>query len=81
MITCKQLIEEYLSDYLDATLGPAQAAELEQHLALCPPCVAYLNTYRKTRELVQKEAAPDMPPEMRAVLHKFILGRLSRNTP
>jgi anti-sigma factor RsiW len=81
MITCKQLIEEYLADYLDATLSPAQAAGLEQHLALCPPCVAYLNTYRKTRELVQKEAAPGMPPEMRAVLRKFILDRISRHTP
>ena len=81
MITCKQLIEEYLADYLDATLSPVQAAELDHHLALCPPCVAYLNTYRKTRELVQKEAPPDIPPEMRAVLRKFILTRISRTTP
>jgi len=79
MITCKRLIEEFLADYLDGTLGPDQIGELEQHLAACPPCVAYLNTYRKTPELVQKEAA-DMPPEMEAILRKFILDRISRHT-
>ena len=80
MITCKRLIEELLADYLDGTLAPDQMAELEQHLAVCPPCVAYLNTYRKTRELVQRAAA-DMPPEMQAILRKFVLDRISRDTP
>jgi len=80
MVTCKRLIEELLADYLDGTLGPDQMAEFEQHLAVCPPCVAYLNTYRKTRELVQKEA-PDMPPELRAILRKCILDQIPRHTP
>jgi anti-sigma factor RsiW len=80
MVTCKQLIEEFLADYLDGTLRPDQMADLQEHLAVCPPCVAYLNTYRKTRELVQKDAA-DMPPELRATLRKFILDRISRPTP
>jgi anti-sigma factor RsiW len=80
MITCKRLIEEFLADFLDGTLGPDQLAELERHLSLCPPCVAYLNTYRKTRDLVQKQAI-DMPPEMRAVLRKVIRDRFSRHTP
>ncbi len=80
MITCRQLIEEFLADFLDGTLGPDQLAELEGHLALCPPCVAYLHTYRKTRDLVQKQAA-DMPPEMRAILRKVILDRISGHTP
>ena len=29
-------------------------AELEQHLQRCAPCVAYLRTYKKTRELVNQ---------------------------
>jgi anti-sigma factor (TIGR02949 family) len=80
MITCQQLIEALLADYLDGTLRPDQMAELEEHLAACPPCVAYLNTYRKTRELVQQQAA-EMPPELQAALRKFVLSRIPRPTP
>jgi anti-sigma factor RsiW len=80
MVTCRQLIEEFLADYLDGTLAPDQLVEIEAHFAACPPCVVYLNTYRKTRELVQKQAA-DMPPEMRAILERLVLDRLSRPKP
>ena len=77
-VTCKQFIEDFLADYLDATLGPEDVADLERHLAICPPCVAYMNTYRKTRHLIHQEAAPEMPQEMKAILRKFLQEQLAR---
>ena len=79
MMTCKELIEDFLADYLDATLCPEVVADLERHLERCPPCVAYLNTYKQTRELVGRTAPADMPPAMRVVLRKFMLEQLAED--
>lgn len=81
MMTCERLIEDFLADYLDAKLAPEVAADLERHLAVCPPCVAYVNTYRRTRALVGRTAAAPMPPEMLAILRRFLLEQLARENP
>jgi anti-sigma factor RsiW len=67
-----------MCDFLDSTLGPEAARELEVHLARCEPCVAYLNTYRKTQELTGAAAKEEMPPEMKARLRNFLLEHLAR---
>ncbi len=77
-LTCKEVILECLSDYLDATLSPDIAEDLERHMAICKPCVAYLNTYRRTRELTGQTAPPAMPDEMKTHLRQFLLQRLAK---
>ncbi len=77
-VTCKQFIEDFLADYLDASLSPEVVADLERHLEVCPPCVAYMHTYEKTRQLVGREAAPDMPEEMKTILRNFLLKHLAK---
>ena len=76
MLTCKEVITEFLSDYLDGLLGPNVVEELERHLEACRPCVAYLNTYKKTRDLVGHAARVEMPEEMKALLQQFLLKHL-----
>lgn len=77
MLTCREIIEGLLADCLDATLAPGVGAELERHLESCPPCLTYLNTYKRTRELVGRTAA-EMPPEMKAILRKFLVEQLAK---
>jgi anti-sigma factor RsiW len=77
MMACKELIENFLADYLDAALSPETVAELERHLAICPPCAAYMNTYKRTRDLAARTAPADMPPEMKAILRRFMLKQLA----
>jgi anti-sigma factor RsiW len=77
-VTCKDFVEDLLVDYLEHTLSPEVAADLERHLAVCPPCVAYLNTYKRTRELVGRTAPAEMPSEMKTVLRKFLLEQISK---
>ena len=78
-MTCKDVIE-LLADYLEMTVTPETLASLEEHLAGCAPCQAYLRTYRRTRELAaaSERAAlpPGMPTEMKAHLRAFLLARL-----
>lgn len=45
MMTCKEVID-FLMDYVDGDLPPDAQAIFEKHLAVCPPCVAYLHTYK-----------------------------------
>jgi len=74
-VTCREAID-VLADYLDGTMPPEVAAELERHLAECAPCRAYLATYRKTRELGTTAARVEMPEEMHERLHRFLIDRL-----
>ena len=77
-LMCKEFIMEFLSDYLDGTLNPDVVADLGRHLQDCPPCLAYLETYRKTRELTGRAGRVEMPPEMRARLREFLEKQLGK---
>ena len=75
MITCRELID-VIDDYLDGLLSAADVEALEQHLADCGPCRAYLATYRCTRALGAAAGRVEMPDEMRARLREFLRDRL-----
>ena len=74
-MTCKEAID-VLADYIEASLTPALAEELERHLHDCAPCRAYLSTYRRTRELTGEVGREPMPEEMKQRLHRFLLDHL-----
>ena len=78
-MNCKEFIA-LLSDYLEMTVSPETLASLEEHLAACVPCQAYLKTYRRTRELAaaseRATLPPAMPEEMKARLRAVLLGQL-----
>ena len=77
-LVCKEFIMDFLADYLEGALGPAVLADLERHLQDCPPCVAYLKTYKKTRELTGRAARVEMPVEMKVRLREFLLRQLAK---
>lgn len=81
MLTCREIILDFLADYLEASLSPQAVTELEGHLEACAPCQAYLNTYRKTRELVSRTGQVPMPDEMKKILRRFLAEQLSRERP
>jgi anti-sigma factor RsiW len=74
MMTCRELIA-FLMAYLDGELPAASRVRFDEHLAVCPACVAYLKTYRQTIALGKEAfrdpgAVPDEVPEdlVRAIL-------------
>ncbi len=75
---CKEMIMDFLADYLDGTLSSDILADLERHLQDCTPCVAYLNTYKKTRDLTGQAARVEMPEEMKVRLREFLLKQLAK---
>lgn len=79
-MTCQQVIA-LLADYLEVTLGEELLRSLEDHLRDCAPCVAYLNTYRRTREVAAQVNRVEMPEEIRQRLTQFLLTHLRQRTP
>jgi hypothetical protein len=82
-LTCRDLIEQYLADYVDGVLHRGVAVALERHLETCAPCVAYVDTYRKTRDLVRDTGRldMDMPDDFLHAIRAFLLGRLGLEPP
>ena len=67
-MTCQEMVD-FVMRYLDGELPEVQAAEFKRHMEICPPCLVYLETYKRTVELGQKACAdpqgaiPDDVPE------------------
>jgi anti-sigma factor RsiW len=61
---CRQ-IAELLADYLDGTLPRHLAELLEWHIDGCPPCVAFVKTYRGTVNAAATLREIDVPPDLK----------------
>lgn len=66
-LTCREIIDEFLSDYVEGRLPAATRAALEYHLTRCPDCVHYLHSFRTTlqasKEATSANAAAEAIPE------------------
>jgi len=52
MLTCQEVVE-YLMSYLNSELAPDEIFVFEKHLAVCPECVTFLETYKQTIRIGQ----------------------------
>lgn len=82
-MTCQRLTYVII-DYVSGDLGAETTAIFEEHLRVCPDCVAFLNTYRGTIRATRSLAYDSIPEEMRdrvrQFLHKTIPGFLPSNS-
>ena len=60
-MTCQEILD-FLMQYLDGELPAEQLACFEEHLHVCGPCVAYLETYQETIRLGRAACAEDDAP-------------------
>jgi anti-sigma factor RsiW len=58
-MSCREFAE-FLHEYLFGSLPGEERAQFDKHLAECPWCIAYLDSYRKT---IQLEKAAFSGPE------------------
>lgn len=57
-MTCRE-VTEFLMAYLDGELDPAVRAGFERHMGVCPSCVAFLESYKRTVTLGQEACGCD----------------------
>jgi hypothetical protein len=70
-LECKE-IARLLGDYLDGLLPRHQAELLEWHIEGCPPCVAFVNTYKGTINAAKKLQEVEIPTELKNRLISFL---------
>ncbi len=69
--TCQGVVA-LLCDFLEGDLPGDEEKELEGHMEDCPPCVAFLKTYRKTSEVCKTLRPEEIPPELKQRLERFL---------
>jgi hypothetical protein len=72
--TCGQ-IADLVVDFITDSLAPRVKRDFVQHLAACPDCAAFLNTYKKTIQLTRSVKVEDMPVGVRDNILAFLRGR------
>jgi hypothetical protein len=75
--TCKQ-ITDLVYNFLNDTLRPTVKKDFLQHLRLCPDCISFLNTYKKTVNLTRSLRAEDIPPKVRTSISDFLRRRIRK---
>jgi anti-sigma factor RsiW len=59
-LTCREFVQ-FLDDYLAGELEPETKARFERHLAACPSCTVYTETYRASIRLARQAFQSDTP--------------------
>ena len=66
-LSCREVVE-ILGDYLEGVMPAEERARLDEHLAACEGCAAYLEKLRLTIRLSGRLPAEAVPPEAMAPL-------------
>ena len=71
-LSCREILER-LSEYIDEELDPGICDDIENHMSGCSPCVAFMNTLKKTVKLYNKAGSEVViPEEVSQDLHKYL---------
>ena len=65
--TCREVVE-IVTEYLEGTLALEELEALEQHLAGCNGCTAYVEQIRAVIRVAGSDAPGAVPPELAASL-------------
>jgi Putative zinc-finger len=72
--TCKE-ITGLIFGYLNDTLSPSVERDFKRHLRICPDCVNFLNTYKKTVTASGSLRPEEIPPNVRDNILDFLRSR------
>lgn len=62
-VSCRDMAA-FLDDYIDGKLPEHTRQQFEEHLAVCPPCIDYIESYRRTIHMTRQCLCEDQasPP-------------------
>ena len=66
---------DLLMDYLEDVLPPDVRAAVEAHVAGCPRCVAFIESYRATPRILREATAAALPADLELSLRTFLRVR------
>ena len=66
---------ELLMDYLEGVLPADLHAALDEHVAGCPRCAAFIESYREAPRILREATAATLPADIEASLRAFLRAR------
>jgi predicted anti-sigma-YlaC factor YlaD len=75
-MNCKELAY-LLAEYFDGSMDTRMRVELDEHIAMCEPCMNFAKTYRTTcrkASELRKDIEYQIPDEVRARLASFLIS-------
>jgi anti-sigma factor RsiW len=66
---------ELLMDYLEGTLSADVKRALDEHVARCPRCAAFVASYCSTPRILREATAAALPSHVEASLKAFLRAR------
>ncbi len=79
-MSCREIFEN-LSAYIDEELDPSLCEEIQKHMEGCNPCVAFLNTLKKTVTLYKYSGTEnEVPEQVHFDLHRFLRTQCKEET-
>jgi len=72
--TCQSGVD-LLMDYLEGVLAPEVQAALEQHVAGCPRCTAFVASYREAPRVLRDATIAALPANREAELREFLRSK------
>jgi anti-sigma factor RsiW len=73
---------ELLMDYLEGVLPADLRAALDEHVAACARCAAFVVSYRDTPRILRGgSAATSLPPDVETSLKAFLRARTTAFKP
>jgi anti-sigma factor RsiW len=62
-------------DYLEGVLPAEVRAALDEHVAGCPRCAAFVASYLETPRILREATAATLPADVEASLRAFLRAR------
>ena len=71
MIHC-QCVVDLLIEFLEGGMHPDERNRVMRHLQDCPPCLQFVESYKKTTDLCRKTLLRDAPAEFSDRLMSYL---------
>ncbi|MGE5817932.1 MAG: zf-HC2 domain-containing protein [Deltaproteobacteria bacterium] len=75
---CQQ-ITDLVFHYLNDNLGPSVKRDFQKHLRICPDCVHFLNTYKKTVSITGTVRPEKIPTKVKDNILDFLRKRTRKS--
>jgi anti-sigma factor RsiW len=63
---------ELVTEYLEGVLPPARRQAVDEHLAVCPRCVAFVASFRETPRIFRSATAAVLPQSIADALRRSL---------
>jgi anti-sigma factor RsiW len=74
VINCQQLVD-FCFDYIEGDLPSDEQNHFRRHLAQCPDCVNFFETYRRTPEMSREALSTQIPATVREAVRAYLRAR------